>query len=58
VTPEVLQELDLAQGTLGQNLLAKNIGDLFDGNSLVGLVIHGGAAKGVIMSAQPRRHGT
>lgn len=39
VTPEMLQELDLAQGALGQNLLAEDIGDFLDGNTLVGLVI-------------------
>jgi hypothetical protein len=43
VAPEVLQELDLAQGALGQDLLAEDIGDLLDGNTLVGLVIHGRA---------------
>lgn len=41
VTPEMLQQLDFAQGALGQNLLAKDIGDFLDGNSLVGLVIDG-----------------
>lgn len=43
MSPKVLEELDLAKGTLCQNLLAKDIGDLFDGNSLVGLAIYGGA---------------
>ena len=42
VAAEVLQQLDLAKGSLGQNLLAKNIGDLLDGDALVGLVVHGG----------------
>lgn len=46
VTPEVLQELDLAQGALGQNLLAEHIGDLLDGNTLVGLVVHRGTRMG------------
>ena len=36
----MLQELDLAQGALGQDLLAEDIGDLLDGDALVGLVIH------------------
>lgn len=39
---EVLQQLDLAQGALGQNLLAEDIGDLFDGNTFIGLVVDGG----------------
>jgi hypothetical protein len=45
VAPEVLQELDLTQGALGQDLLAEDIGDLLDGNTLVGLVIHCRATK-------------
>lgn len=43
MTAEVLQQLDLAQGALGENLLAKNIGDLFDGDALVGLSVDSGA---------------
>lgn len=39
VAPEMLQELDLAQSALGQNLLAEDIGDFLDGNTLVGLVV-------------------
>lgn len=35
VTPEVLKELDLAQGALGEDLLAEDIGDLLDGDALV-----------------------
>ena len=42
----MLQQLDLAQGALGQNLLAEDIGDLLDGHTLVRLVIHGGAVGG------------
>lgn len=38
---EVLEQLDLAQGALGENLLAKDIGDLFDGNTFVALVVYG-----------------
>jgi hypothetical protein len=45
VSPEVLQQLDLAQGTLGQDLLAKDIGDLLDGDTLVGMVIDGGTKR-------------
>ena len=40
---EVLEELDLAQGALGQDLFAEDIGDLLDGDSLVRLGVHGGA---------------
>lgn len=43
MAPEVLQELDLAQGALGQNLFAKDIGDLLDGDAFVGLVVNGRA---------------
>jgi hypothetical protein len=39
VSSEVLQKLDLSQGTLGQNLLAEDIGDLLDRNALIGLAI-------------------
>lgn len=42
----MLQELDLAQGALGKDLLAEDIGDFLDGNTLVGLVVHGGASDG------------
>lgn len=45
VAPEVLEQLDLAQGALGQDLLAEDIGDLLDGDSLVGLVVDGGALE-------------
>lgn len=38
---EVLEQLDLAQGALGENLLAEDICDFLDGNTLVGLVIDG-----------------
>ena len=40
---EVLQELDLPQGTLGQDFLAKNIGNLLDCHSFTGLHVRGGA---------------
>lgn len=43
---EVLEKLDLAQGALGENLLAKDIGNLLDGDALVGLVVHGGTRRG------------
>lgn len=41
----MLEELDLAQGALGQDLFAEDIGDLLDGNSLVRLGVHGGAVE-------------
>jgi hypothetical protein len=40
---EVLQQLDLAQRTLGKDLLAEDIGNFLDGDSLVGLVVDGRA---------------
>lgn len=36
---EVLQQLDLAQGALGQDLLAEDIGDLLDSDALAALVV-------------------
>jgi hypothetical protein len=38
---EVLQKLDLSQRTLGQNLLAEDIGNLLDRNAFLGLGIRG-----------------
>lgn len=34
---EMLKQLDLSQGPLGQDLLAEDIGDLLDGDALAGL---------------------
>lgn len=42
---EVLEELDLTQGALGQDLLAEDIGNLLDGDALVALVVDGGAIR-------------
>ena len=42
----MLEQLDLAQGAFGQDLLAKDIGDLLDGDALVCLVVDGGAGVG------------
>lgn len=36
---EVLEQLDLAQGTLGKDLLAEDVGDLLDGHALARLVV-------------------
>jgi hypothetical protein len=46
--PEVLQQLDLAQGSLGQDLFAEDIGDLLDGDTLARLVVGGGAVDDTI----------
>jgi len=35
----VLQQLDLTQRTLGEDLLAEDIGDLLDGHALARLVV-------------------
>lgn len=42
MSSEVLEELYLAQCSLGQNLLAEHIGNLLDSDTLVGLVVHSG----------------
>jgi hypothetical protein len=47
VAAKVLEQLDLAQGALGQNFLAKNIGDLLDCDALVGLLVDGGTDDSV-----------
>jgi hypothetical protein len=47
---EVLEQLDLAQGALGQDLLAEDIGDLLDGDTLVGLVIDSGTVPASLVS--------
>lgn len=36
---EVLQQLDFSQGALGQDLLAENIGDLFDGDTITSYTV-------------------
>lgn len=63
---EVLKELDLTQGALGQDLLAEDIGDLLDGDTLVALVVNGGTVETrgsllVVVSnqfARGQQHGT
>lgn len=42
---EVLEKLDFTQGTLGQDLLAEDIGNLLDGDTLVALVVDSGAVR-------------
>jgi hypothetical protein len=44
VAAEVLEQLNLSQGTLGQDLLAEYIGHLLDGDAFASLDIGGGAA--------------
>jgi hypothetical protein len=44
MSSEVLQKLDLPQRTLGQNLLAEDVGDLLDRNTFTGLAIGRGTA--------------
>lgn len=45
MSSEVLKELYLAQCSLSQDFLAEHIGDLLDSDTLVGLVVHGGAMR-------------
>jgi hypothetical protein len=46
MSTEVLKQLDLAQGPLGQDLLTEDIGNLFNGNALVRLVVNGATVGG------------
>lgn len=54
---EVLEELDLAQGSLGKNLLAENIGDFLNGNAFAGLSVGCGTAtrRTLVSSSVPSR---
>lgn len=45
MTSEMFEQLNLAQGTLGQNLFAKDVGNLFHSNALVGRIMNGGATN-------------
>jgi hypothetical protein len=51
VPPEVLEQLDLSQSALCENLLAEDICDLFDGDALVGGIVHSSALS---CEGQPR----
>jgi hypothetical protein len=51
----VLQQLDLPQRTLGQNLLAKNIRDLFDGHAFSSLDVGGSAVGAVSLPLTSKR---
>lgn len=42
VATEMLKQLNLSQGALGQDLLAEDIGDLLDSNTFTGLDVRSG----------------
>lgn len=44
----MLEQLDLAQGAFGQDLLAEDIGDLFNGHALIGSGIGGSTVVFVV----------
>jgi hypothetical protein len=52
MSPEVLEQLDLAESPLGEDLLAKNIGNLLDRDPFASLVVGGGADDAVGALAQ------
>ena len=52
---EMLQQLDFAQSALGEDLFAKDIGNLLYGNTFAGLVVHCGAVEGFPVSITARR---
>lgn len=56
VAPKMLQELDLSQGSLGQDLLAEDIGDLLDGYSLACLMVRGRAVTPRVSPYSPGMH--
>jgi hypothetical protein len=57
MSSEMLQKLDLSQRTLGQNLLAEDIGDLLDRNSFIGLSVgRGTVEKTVSICLEQRKH--
>lgn len=51
---EMLKQLDLAQGALGQDLLTEDVGDLLHGNTLASLDIGGSAGKRLVCSTAPQ----
>jgi hypothetical protein len=53
-TSKVLQQFDLAQGTLRKDLLAEDIGDLFDGHAFASLVV-GRRTTGTLSASCLRR---
>lgn len=52
VTAKVLQQFDLAQSSLGEDLLAEDICHLLDGDTLAGLVVLGGTGRAVSEPAE------
>lgn len=42
VSPKMLEELDFSQSPLREDFLAEHVGDLFDRDTLAGLVVCGG----------------
>lgn len=48
MTSEVLQQFDFSQGALGENLFAKDIGHLFDGDALVRLCVDRGTIEAIV----------
>ncbi len=57
VASKMLQELDLSQGPLGQDLLAKDIGDLLNRYSLACLIVGGRAVTPRVSPHSPGMHG-
>ena len=51
MTSEMLEQLDLSQGALGQDLLREDIGNLLDRYTFLGLTICCGAGEGLVSSA-------
>lgn len=43
----MLEELDLAQSSLGEDLLAEDIGDFLDRDTLTGLTVRGSTGRAV-----------
>lgn len=43
MAPEMLEQLDLSQGALGEDLLAEDVGDLLDGDTFASLGVGRGA---------------
>jgi len=50
MTSEMLQKLDLSQCALSQDLLAEDVGDLLNGNSLLRLAIRRGTVEHIMLA--------
>lgn len=46
VASEVLEQLDFSQSALSKNLLAEDVGDFLDGDTLAGLGVGRGTVRG------------